>query len=69
MKIQRCCTIHMIFCPNMHVHKLVANILLLANAALVVIATSAESPTIYITRHGEKIWALGCLNATGNKPQ
>jgi hypothetical protein len=45
---------------------------LLAQLAVAVAASDA-APTVYITRHGEKIWALGCLNATGetkeSKPQ
>jgi hypothetical protein len=40
---------------------LFASVLQLASA----IASPAASTTIYITRHGEKIWTLGCLNATG----
>jgi hypothetical protein len=41
-------------------------ILLLASLLCVRAAAAADAPIIYITRHGEKLWTLGCLNATGH---
>jgi hypothetical protein len=49
---------------QLHMH----NPALLLLASLLHLAAAAAPPVIYVTRHGEKIWALGCLNATGKTP-
>jgi hypothetical protein len=50
----------------MHTNTRVSVLLLFASfLQLAAVASADAHQIIYITRHGEKLWALGCLNATG----
>jgi hypothetical protein len=44
---------------------MLSRVLMVVALAAGAAAAADAAPTLYITRHGEKVWTLGCLNATG----